>query len=319
MTASITSYGTYVPEKVLSNFDLEKMVETNNEWIVERTGIEERRICGDDEFTLDLAIKAVEDMVERFPDALEGVDQIIFTSMTPDNYCPNMASLVQGHFGIENCGAIDMNSACSGFVYALNMAYGLISNGFHRKVLVIGADAMSKIVDYTDRTICILFGDAGGAVIVEKSEQNDFLNWHAGTNGEKAENLVCSGLSTKFDTNRFLKQNGREVYKWAVTTVSNGTKLLLEKSEFDMDSLDYFVPHSANLRIIESISKRLKLPEEKIICSLVKHGNTSSASIPLAMVNAIDDGRLKKDHVIMVYGYGGGLTHAGLILKLNSI
>lgn len=321
MSSSIIAYGSYVPEKVLTNSDLESMVDTSDEWIIQRTGIKERRLCQDSEFTSHIAIQAVEDLVSRFPNALEGVDQIILASMTPDYYCPNTASLVQAHFGLKGCGATDINTACSGFVYALGMGNGLISSGFHKKVLVIGADAMSKIVDYTDRTTCILFGDGAGAFVLEASDQSDFLASYKNTQGNLAEHLYCTGLSKAISggTKKSLNQNGKEVYKWVVQHVPKAIKTLVSSADLSLEDIDWFIPHSANMRILEAISDRLSYPLEKLICTIEEYGNTSAGTIPLAFVKGIDNGDIRPGQRILMHGFGGGLTQAGLVVKLSSI
>ena len=321
VSSSIVAYGSYVPEKILTNSDLEAMVETSDEWIIQRTGIKERRLCDDSQFTSDIAIKAVEDLQKRFPTALEGVDQIILATMTPDYYCPNTASLVQAHFKLENCGASDINTACSGFVYALGMANGLIASGFHKKVLVIGADAMSKVVDYTDRTTCILFGDGAGAFVLESSQTSDFLGSYKNTQGDLAENLYCTGLSKVISggSNTSLLQNGKEVYKWVVKHVPKAIQTLLDSADVKMTDMDWFIPHSANMRILEAISDRLDYPLDKLICTIEEYGNTSAGTIPLAFVKGIDNGSIKSGQKMLLHGFGGGLTQAGLVVQLNGL
>ncbi|MGH2317831.1 ketoacyl-ACP synthase III [Planococcus sp. SE5232] len=319
--ARITAIGSYVPEKRLTNRRLEELVETNDEWIVQRTGIRERRIAADTEFTSDISIKAAENLMERYGKSLDDVDMIIVCTMTPDFKTPSVSALVQAKLGIKNTGAIDLNAACSGFTYGLHMANGLITAGLNKKILVIGAETFSKILDYSDRSTCILFGDGGGAVLVEYDEEKpSFIEYHMGTNGELAHNLYCTDLSTSmFGTelavNGFVNQNGREVYKWAVNTVPKGMKALMEKAGFETDQVDWFVPHSANLRIIESICSRNALPLERTIYSLEYYGNTSAASIPLSLDKGVREGKIKSGDKLLLYGFGGGLTHAGMLVN----
>ncbi|MBG90212.1 MAG: ketoacyl-ACP synthase III [Actinobacteria bacterium] len=318
--SQLIAVGHYVPERRLTNLDLEKMVETNDEWIVQRTGIKERRIAADDEFTSDLCIKAVQNLRERYPSALEGVDHIVVATMTADNYCPNVSSQVQAHFGISDCGATDLNSACSGFVYGLTVAHGLICSGFNQKVLVIGADAMSKIVDFKDRTTCILFGDGAGAAILESAPTSDFLVSYTSTQGELASNLYCTGLSETIGPNRrVITQNGREVFKWAVSSVRKGVGLILEKAKMDASQLDWFIPHSANQRILDAVCEKLGIPSDKVCSALPYSGNTSAASIGIALSEGVLDQKIQQGQTLCLYGFGGGLTQSGLVCRLHQL
>ncbi len=286
--ARITAIGAYVPEKKLTNFDLEIMVETNDEWIVKRTGIKERRIAHEKEFTSDIACMSVRNLMERYDKSVEDVDMIIVCTITPDFKTPSVASLVQAKLGIKHAGAIDLNAACAGFTYGLHVANGLITSGLHKKILVIGAETLSKVTDYTDRTTCILFGDGGGAVLVEYDEvQPSFLSYYLMSEGEKGNHLYCSDLSNhifeeKINHSGKIVQNGREVYKWAVSTVPTGMQMVMEKASVSLNEVDWFVPHSANLRMIESICEKIEFPIEKTLYSLVDYGNTSSATIFIA-------------------------------------
>lgn len=319
--ARITAIGTYVPEKVLSNHDLEKMVETSDEWIVQRTGIRERRIARDDEFTSDLCVAAAQDLAKRYDKTLDDVELVIVATSTPDYAFPSVASQVQSRLGLKETGAIDLQAACAGFAYGLHLANSLITSGLHRKVLLIGADALSKITDYSDRATCILFGDAAGAVLVERDEEHPgFLSYHLGSHGQGGIHVYCSGLSTRMGeqeliANRKLVQNGREVYRWAVTTVPQGMRKVVEKVGMRLDQVDWFVPHSANLRMIESICEKSGFPLERTLYSLVYYGNTSAATIPLSMDMAVKANRLNAGDTLLLYGFGGGLVHAGVLLK----
>lgn len=323
--AKITAIGSYVPKQVLTNEDLQKMVETSDEWIVQRTGIRERRVSDENEFTSDLCAKAAADLAERYHKQLDDVDFIIVCTHTADYAFPSAASQVQSKLGIRQAGAVDLNAACAGFVSGLHMASGLVAAGYHKKVLVIGADTMTKITDYTDRTTCILFGDGAGAVLVEADdEQSGFLAFHNETDGSGGIHVYRTGLSKSMngvplqDTG-FIVQNGREVYKWAVTHVSEGIKLLAEKAGIPLREIDWFVPHSANLRIIESICERSGFPVEKTLCSLEFYGNTSAASIPLALDLAAREGKIKAGDTALLYGFGAGLVQSGLLVKWSSM
>ncbi|MED4693133.1 ketoacyl-ACP synthase III [Peribacillus frigoritolerans] len=318
--ARITAIGSYVPEKRLTNKDLEKMVETNDEWIVKRTGIKERRIAHEEEFTSDIGYKAVKDLMERYDKSVEDVDMIIVCTFTPDFNTPSVASLVQAKLGIKNTGAIDLNAACAGFTYGLHVANGLVTSGLNRKILVIGADTLSKLMDYEDRATCILFGDGGGAVLVEYDEkQPSFLSSHLYSEGEGGKHLYSTNLSTRINGEDLndsgnLVQNGREVYKWAVTTVPKGMQTVVKNAEYQLNDVDWFVPHSANLRMIESICERSGFPIERTLYSLVEYGNTSSATIPLSLEIGIKEGKLRGGEKVLLYGFGGGLAQAGLLI-----
>ena len=319
--ARITAIGSYVPERTLTNDELGKLVDTNDEWIVKRTGIKERRIANDDEFTSDIGYKAVRNLMERYHKSVDDVDMVIVCTFSPDFETPSTASLVQAKLGIKNSGAMDLSAACAGFTYGLHVANGLITSGLHKKILVIGAEALSKIVDYEDRSTCILFGDGGGAVLVEYDEAHpSFLSYHMGSEGEKGKNLYCSNLSNRLCDEDIIQngkivQNGREVYKWAVKTVPRGMQEVMEKASLPLDEVDWFVPHSANLRMIESICERVDFPLEKTLYSLVDFGNTSAASIPLSIDMGIREGKVKQDSKMLLYGFGGGLTHSGCLIQ----
>ncbi|MBO8164321.1 MAG: ketoacyl-ACP synthase III [Brevibacillus sp.] len=319
--ARITAVGSYVPEKVLTNHDLEQMVETTDEWIVQRTGIRERRIAASDQFTSDLCVAAARDLAERYGKSLEDVEVIIVSTSTPDYSFPSVSSQVQARLGIKEAGAIDLQAACAGFAYGLHLANSLVTAGMHRKVLVIGAETLSKITDYTDRTTCILFGDGAGAVLVERDDQHPgFLSYHLGSQGEGGIHLYCTGLSSRMGDqelvakNRII-QNGREVYKWAVTTVPKGMQRVVEKAGMDLKEVDWFVPHSANLRMIESICEKTGFPLARTLYSLEYFGNTSAATIPLSLDLAVKEGKIKAGDTILMYGFGGGLVHAGLLVR----
>ncbi|MFP7335014.1 ketoacyl-ACP synthase III [Shouchella clausii] len=321
--ARITAIGTYVPEKKLTNFELEQMVETTNEWIIQRTGIHERRITRPDEFTSDLCVFAVKELMHRYNKKVEDVDMIIVATSTPDFPFPSVSSIIQDRLNIVQAGAIDLSAACAGFVYALHTAHSLISSGLHKKVLVIGADTISKITDYTDRSTCILFGDGAGAVLVEGDEQsNSFIGFHLGSDGSGAQHVYRSGLSTKvngielLDT-QYLVQNGREVFRWVVRNVPDRVKQILKTTKTSLEQVDWFIPHSANLRLIEPICEKLKFPMEKTLYSLVNFGNTSAATIPLALDLGIREGKVKNGDKVLMYGFGSGLVHAGQLLELN--
>lgn len=321
--ARITALGSYVPERRLTNFDLEKMVDTNDEWIVKRTGIKERRIAHEREFTSDLAYKAVLNLIERSGKSVDDVDLIIVCTLTPDYKTPSVASTLQAKLGIKDTGAFDLNAACAGFTYGLHVANGLITSGLNKKVLVIGAETLSKVTDYTDRSTCILFGDGAGAVLVEYDEElPGFIASHLGSEGEQGHHLYSTNLSNAMNdadllNHGYIVQNGREVYKWAVTSVPVGMRSVMNNSPFELADIDWFVPHSANLRMIESICDKSQFPLERALYSLVDYGNTSSATIPLALDLGMREGKIKNGDKILLYGFGGGLAYAGLLIHWN--
>jgi len=319
--ARITAIGSYVPEKVMTNEDFAQIVDTNDEWIVSRTGIRERRIAAESEFTSDLGYKAVLNLVERYNQTIDDVDMVIVCTFTPDVATPSSAAIIQAKLNLRHAGTLDINAACAGFTYGIHMANAFITSGLHKKILVIGAETLSKITDYEDRSTCILFGDGAGAVLVEyDDEQSSFLAHHMGSEGEKSINLYCTGISDQLfgqvlDHKKAIVQNGREVYRWAVTTVPEGINTMLNGVNFPIDSVDWFVPHSANLRMIESICERTGISLDKTLYSLEYFGNTSSATIPLALDVAVKEGRIKQGDHILLYGFGGGLTHCGQLIK----
>ncbi|BAH42804.1 3-oxoacyl-[acyl-carrier-protein] synthase III [Brevibacillus brevis NBRC 100599] len=319
----ITAIGTYVPSRVLTNTDMEKLVDTSNEWILQRTGIHERRMAREDEFTSDLAIAAIHDMIANYGKDVRDVDMILVATSTPDYPFPSVASQIQAHFQVEQAGAMDLSATCAGFTYALHTANALISSGLHRKVLVVGAETLTKVTDYTDRTTCILFGDGAGAVLVEQdSTAPGFLSVYLGSKGDGGIHVYRAGLSTRMDGrelsgNGCMVQNGREVYKWAVTTVPKGMLEVVNRAGKTLEDVDWFIPHSANLRMIESICEKSQFPLDKTLYSLTHYGNTSSATIPLSLALGIKEGKVKAGDTILVYGFGGGLVHGGLLFTWN--
>lgn len=320
--AIITAIGAYVPERILSNADLEKLVDTSDEWIVQRTGMRERRIAAEHEFVSDLATRAVEDMVRRYAVRVEDVDMIIVASSTVEYAFPSAASRVQANLRIPHTGVLDVNAACAGFTYALQLANSLVTSGLHRKVLVVGAETLSKITDYTDRTSCVLFGDGAGAVLIEEAGQVEggFLAAISGTNGEGGIHLYKAGLSNQMNGvalqgNGALVQNGREVYRWAVRMVPEQLAAMIRQADLLPEQIDWFVPHSANLRMIEAMCERGPIELERTLTSVEYRGNTSAASIPLALQLAVDEGRLKHGQQLALLGFGGGLTYSGVIVR----
>ncbi|MFS0839987.1 ketoacyl-ACP synthase III [Paenibacillus sp. 1P03SA] len=321
--ARISAVGNYVPEKRLTNSDLERLVETNDDWIVQRTGMRERRIAAPGEFTSHMCISAIDNMIAEYGVTLEDVDLILTATNTPDLPFPTVSCLVQAHFGIPSTGALDLNATCAGFVYALHTANAFITAGLHRKILVLGADHMSAITDYTDRTTCILLGDGAGAALVEAAPSGAagaFLGHHLGSDGTGGVHLYRTGLADRIGEKALdgagkLVQNGREVYKFAAGTVPKGVSALLDSAGMTMSEVDWFIPHSANLRIIESVCERMDFPVGKTLYSLEYYGNTSAATIPLSLHMGLKEGKIKPGDLLLLYGFGGGLVHGGLLVR----
>lgn len=316
----IEAIGTYVPAGRITNDDLSLHVETDDAWIVRRTGIRERRRAGVNEYTSDLCISAVENLLTRNV-SLERVDAIIVATISPDYGFPSVAARVQDRLGLRNIGAVDLTAACAGFAYALDYADALITTGRARDVLVIAGETLTKIIDYTDRATCILFGDGAGAALVSGAgaDHGGVLSRRVNTDGASGKHLFLTGIRSDIDDivepERVMRQNGRAVYEWAVLNVSSGIAELLRDAELVASDIDWFVPHSANIRMIESICVRTGIPMERTLTSVEWHGNTSSASIPLALAPALDDGRVKRGDTVLLYGFGGGLVEAGMIMR----
>ncbi|MFD1953711.1 ketoacyl-ACP synthase III [Paenibacillus thailandensis] len=320
--AVITAIGTYVPDRVLSNADLEKIVDTSDEWIVRVTGMRERRIAAEDEYTSDLIFAAVRDMVRRYSVDLADVDYILVATSTPDTFFPSMAARVQAEFGIARCGSADIQAACAGLTAAVQLANGLLLSGAFRKILVVGADALSKATDYADRTTCVLFGDGAGALLLEAAgeDEGSLIAVYAETDGTGGKHLYRSSLSGRIGdepikTNGMIVQNGREVYRWATSRVADAIQAFIKASGLTADQIDWFVPHSANIRIIEHLCEKTGIPMDRTLTSLEYYGNTSAASILLALDEGVKKGKVGPGQTVLLHGYGGGLMQAGIIVK----
>ena len=318
--SKITAFGTYVPERIIDNHYFEKIIDTNDEWILSRTGVKTRRFSKEGEFTSDMSVKAVKDLQKNSGADISDIDFIIACTTSPDQPMPNVASRVQYKLGIQNTGCNDVYAACAGFVYGLQLAHGLVTAGINKKVLIIGAETLSKITDFEDRTSCILFGDAAGAALVEPSEEEHFIAFNSGTNGSFGQDLYLSHKKNSINgvemrCNSKIVQNGKSIFKWAVGNIPIKIKELVEKAGLTLNDIDYIVPHSANLRIIEAIAKSLDYPLKKMPESITEFGNTSSASIPLAIAKSRKNGGIKSGDIILMMGFGGGLTFAGAIIK----
>ena len=321
MNAKITAISAYAPEKRVTNQDFEKTINTNDEWIVSRTGIKERHYASETEFTSNLCVAAARLLEKENSASLVDVDFVIVATITPDQIFPSVSSQVTHQLGLNNAGAMDISAACAGWIYGLIMAQSFIDSGMYKKILVFGGETLTKITDFTDRTSCILFGDGAGVALVECGIEKKFYKGITGTNGEGGKDLYMTHLSDiingeKVNDTRKLVQNGKAVFKWAVTTVSEKIKELLVLNNLSIEDIDWFIPHSANMRIIEAIGTNIGIGREKTLESIQMYGNTSSASIPLAFYEGLCSGKVKKGDKILLFGFGGGLSYAGTIVEM---
>ncbi len=323
--AKISALGTYVPPRLLTNADLEKMVDTNNQWIVERTGIRERHLVEKGQATSDMAVEAAKKcLAERGIQPTE-VEAILVATVTPDMLFPSSACLVQDKLGAKGAWGFDLSAACSGFVYALQTGCKLIESGAHSKVLVIGADTMSSIIDYTDRATCILFGDGAGAVLIEPAEEGEIgmIDFVHEIDGSGACSLYMPGggslnppsAETVAKKMHYVHQDGQAVYKYAVRKMAEATEKVLTRCGITGADLGCFIPHQANKRIIMSTADRLGMDPERVIINIDRYGNTTAATIPLAMQTAREEGRLKKHDLVLVASVGAGFTTGAALLR----
>ena len=307
--SKIVATGSYLPKKVITNYDLEKLVDTSHEWIYERTGIIKRCIAEDNESSVDMAYNASIDVIERSGLDIKCIDMIIVATSTPERVFPSSAVLLQNKLNIDNCFAFDVNAACTGFIYALDIADKYIKNKSVSNVLVVGSEKMSSIVDWNDRNTCVLFGDGAGAVLVTASYDPGIISSTIGSNGSYKDLLTVNPDSD------FIEMKGNDVFKIAVTTMGKLASETLKNNNLNIEEIDWLIPHQANSRIINAIAKKISLPAEKIIMTIDTHGNTSAASIPLAMDHAFVKGRLKKDNIVLLEAFGAGFTWGSTLLK----
>jgi 3-oxoacyl-[acyl-carrier-protein] synthase-3 len=321
-SAALISVASWLPEARLTNADLEQLVDTSDEWIRSRTGIAERRIAAPGDATSDLAARAGAIALDRAGVQPADVDLLIVATSTPDMVFPSTACLAQAKMGLT-CPAYDLNAACTGFIYAIEMATAMIESGRARTIMVIGADVLSSIVDYTDRSTCILFGDGAGAVVLQASEEPGVLSVHLGADGTGADLLyVPAGGSAAPVTpenlaagDTYLKMNGNEVFKFAVRAIPGVTKQALADSGLTTDDVDWLVPHQANQRITDTVAQRLGIAHERVVCRIEDIGNTSAASIPIALDSLYRDGRLRAGNILALVGFGAGLTYGAAIVR----
>ena len=315
----ITGLGVHVPERVFTNKDLEQFVDTSDEWIVERTGIRERRFAAEDEALTDIArpaaVRALEDSGTR-PDE---IDLLICATVTPDMMFPTSSALLADDLGMPDAAAYDLLAGCTGFVYAIAQAYGMLAGGLAKKALVVGGDVLSKILDWEDRSTLVLFGDGAGAVVLERVDDGGFLGFELGADGGGGEHLWLPGSgSRRFeDADRLVKMNGREVFKFATRVMVSSAEAVLNECGRTVDEIDVYVPHQANKRIIDHAARKLGIPEEKVVVNVDRYGNTSSGSIPLALADAAADGRLREGELVLMTGMGAGLTWGSALIEWN--
>ena len=316
----IAGTGRYLPERVLTNRDLEQLVDTTDEWIRTRTGMERRHLAAAEQASSDLAIPAARAALESANCAPEEIDLVVVGTTTPDLVFPNVGCMVQDALGIPPCGAFSCEAACTGWLYALSLADGLIRLGRVNKALVVGVEVLSRITDWSDRSTCVLFGDGAGAVVLEPAENPGMMSFILGADGSYVDILRSrAGVSRNSDElgngGLAVRMKGSEVFKIAVRTMGKTVDRLLEQHALTRDDIDWLIPHQANIRIIQAIGKRLSLPEERVVLTLQDHGNTGAASIPLALDVAVRDGRIKRGQRIMMVSFGGGLTWAAGMMQ----
>ncbi|HEY5672602.1 MAG TPA: beta-ketoacyl-ACP synthase III [Malonomonas sp.] len=322
--ARIIGTGSYLPEHIRTNSDIEKMVDTTSEWIFARTGIEERRIAADDELTSDLATKAAERALEAAGVSADEIDLIVMGTITGDYAWPATACVVQNNLGAKNAYAYDISAACSGFVYALGCASDFLEAGRGKKALVIGAEILSRFIDWTDRNTCILFGDGAGAVVLEAQEtEHGIISSHMHSDGSYLDLLYQPGFGSKYPASQqglddklcFLKMQGNEVFKVAVRSLTDVSQEALAANNFTAEDVDLFIPHQANRRILEATAKRLNLNDEQCFINVHKYGNTSGATIPVAIDEAFRAGQLKEGSLLLLAAFGGGFTWGSTLIR----
>lgn len=314
----IAGTGSYLPERILTNHDLAKMVDTSDEWIVQRSGIKERHIAAKDQSTADMAVIAAQRALDAAGWRAQDIDGIIVATTTPDNTFPSVAVKVQALLGVPVGIAFDVQAVCTGFIYALSVADNFIRNGQLRRVLVIGAEKMSSILNWDDRTTCVLFGDGAGAVVLEAREGTDsgIYSTHLFADGTMRDLLYTDGgVSTTGDSGKVI-MHGREIFKNAVNLMTEAVETALAHNNLKPEQINWLVPHQANIRIIESTAKKLDVPMERVVVTVDRHGNTSAASIPLAFDVAMRDGRIKKDDLVLFEAMGGGLTWGAALARI---
>ncbi|HXL69062.1 MAG TPA: beta-ketoacyl-ACP synthase III [Xanthobacteraceae bacterium] len=317
----IRGVGAYLPARIMTNDDLSQLVDTDNQWIVQRTGIRERRIAAKDELTSDLGLKAARAALANAKMNASDIDLIVLATSTPDQTFPATAVTIQAGLGITKGAAFDLQAVCSGFIYALSMADGMLRSGAFRRALVIGAETFSRILDWTDRATCVLFGDGAGAVVIEATEQpgqredRGVLTTQLRADGRYRSKLYVDGGPSSTGTIGHLRMEGREVFRFAVGMITEVVEAAFKASGYEPKDIDWFVPHQANKRIIDGSAHKLGIPPEKIVVTVDRHGNTSAASIPLALAEAAADGRIRPGQLVLLEAMGGGFTWAAALVR----
>jgi 3-oxoacyl-[acyl-carrier-protein] synthase-3 len=327
--AALRSIGAYAPEKLLTNEDLAKMVDTSDEWITKRTGIKERRIAADDEYTSDLGVEAAKKAIERSGIDLKDIDLVVCATISPDYFnMPSTATIISHKLGLNNATAFDISAACTGFVYSLSIAKAFIESGMKKNVLIVGAEKLSAITDYSDRGTCILFGDGAGAAVISATndKKEAIIDIHTGADGTYADLLMTPNGGTgsihdslEKEAKTFMQMKGNETFKVAVRTLTKDVVEILEKNNIKSEEIQHFVPHQANYRIIKAVGDALKMKEEQVVVTVAKYGNTSGASIPMAINEIYEEGRLKSGELLLLDAFGGGLTWGSALVPFSPI
>jgi 3-oxoacyl-[acyl-carrier-protein] synthase III len=320
---TITGIGSHTPERVMTNVELSEMVDTSDEWIMERTGIRERRVAAPEEALSDLALPAAKAALEQAGLDTADIDLVIVATVTPDMLFPSTGAILADRLGAKDAAAYDLSAGCTGFVYAVVQAHGMVAGGLARNALVIGGDVLSKVVDWTDRSTCVLFGDGAGAVVLERADQGGFLGFELGADGSGGPQLYMPAGGSRAPATaetvaagqHFAKMNGREVFKFATRVLVDSAEKVLGECGVAVDDVDVYVPHQANVRIIEHARRKLGIPEEKTVVNVDRYGNTSSGSIPLALGDAESDGRLQPGELVLMTGMGAGLTWGSALIE----
>src|SRR5467141_3102069 len=317
LPVSITGLGAKVPDRIVTNDELAQYVDTTNEWIIERTGIRERRMASKEEALSDVALPACRDALAQAGIEGKDVDLLIVATVTPDMMFPSTGAILADRLGAVAAAAYDLSAGCTGFMYALAQAYGMIAGGLAKRALVVGGDVLSRILDWTDRSTLVLFGDGAGAAVLEAVPEQGFLGFELGADGAGGASLWLPGSGSRLfdDPEKFVKMNGREVFKFATRVMVSSAEAILDECGKTVDDVDVYVPHQANVRIIDHAARKLGVPQEKTVINVDRYGNTSSGSIPLALADAADDGRLEPGKLVLLTGMGAGLTWGSALIR----
>jgi 3-oxoacyl-[acyl-carrier-protein] synthase-3 len=317
VAVSITGLGVKVPDRVVTNEDLKQYVDTSDEWIRERTGIRERRMASREEALSDIALPASRDALAQAGVEGKDIDLLIVATVTPDMMFPSTGAILADKLGAVDAAAYDLSAGCTGFMYALAQAYGMLVGGLAKRALVVGGDLLSRILDFEDRSTLVLFGDGAGAVVMEAVPEQGFLGFELGADGAGGQNLWLPGSGSRIfdDPDRLVKMNGREVFKFATRILVKSAQDVMERCGVTIDDVDVYVPHQANMRIIDHATRKLGVPSEKVVINVDRYGNTSSGSIPLALADAAQDGRLKPGKLVLMTGMGAGLTWGSALIR----